>query len=73
MNRSFTSNFTVNTTKHYFLTKALILSKMGRMDTEQAVFKQFTLSDSKKWSSTTLKTFNIYTIMTNNSDKIRIS
>ena len=46
---------------------------MGRMDKEQAVFKQFTLSDSKKWSSTALKTFNIYTIMTNNSDKIRIS
>ena len=44
------------------------------MDKEQAVFEQLTLSDFKNWSSSTLKTFNNYTIiMTNNSDKIRIS
>ena len=44
------------------------------MDKEQAVFEQLTLSNFKKWSSTALKTFNNYTIiMTNNSDKIKIS
>ena len=44
---------------------------MGGMDKEQAVLEQLTSSDFKKWSSTTLKTFNYYTIiMTNNSDKI---
>ena len=43
------------------------------MDKEQAVFEQLTLGDFKKWSSTTLKTFNNYAIMiTNNRDKIRI-
>ena len=43
------------------------------MDEEQVVFEQLTLSDFKKWSSTSLKTFNNYTIiMTNNSDKTRI-
>ena len=31
------------------------LLKMGRMDKEQAVFEQLTLSDFKEWSSTTLK------------------
>ena len=31
---------------------------MGRMDEEQAVFEQLTLSDFKKWISTTLTTFN---------------
>ena len=47
---------------------------MGCMDKEQAVFEQLTLSNFKKWSSTALKTFNNYTIiMTNNSDKIKIS
>ena len=47
---------------------------MGHMDKERAVFKQSTLSDFKKGSSTALKTFNNYTtLMTNNSDKIRIS
>ena len=44
------------------------------MDKKQAVFEQLTLSDFKMWSSTALKTFNNYTIIvTNNSDKIRIS
>ena len=43
------------------------------MDKEQAVSEQLSLSDLK-WSCTTLNTFNNYTIiMTNNSDKIRIS
>ena len=47
---------------------------MDRIDKEQAVFEQLTLSDFKKWSSKALKTFNNYTtIMTNNSYKIRIS
>ena len=46
---------------------------MGLIDKEQAVFEQLTLSDFNK-SSTTLKTFNNYTIvMTNDSPKIRIS
>ena len=46
---------------------------MGRIDKEQAIFEQLTLSDFKEWSSIELKTFNNYTIiMTNNSDKIRI-
>ena len=41
---------------------------------EQAVFEQLTLSDFRKWNSTALKTFNISTIIiTNNSDKMRIS
>ena len=41
---------------------------MGHMDEEQAVCKQLTLSDFKKWSC------NDYAIiMINNSDKIRIS
>ena len=43
------------------------------MDEEQAVFRQLTLSNFKKWSFTALKTFNNSTIiMTNNSGKIRI-
>ena len=46
---------------------------MGRMDKEQAVFEELTLSDFKKWSFTALKTFNNYTIIMTNSDKIRIS
>ena len=47
---------------------------MGHMDEGQAVFEQLTLSGLKKKNSTALKTFNNYTIiMTNNSDKIRIS
>ena len=47
---------------------------MGRMDKEQAVFEQLTLSNLNKWSSTALKTFSNYIIiMTNDSDKIRIS
>ena len=75
MNLSFTSSFTFNTTKYYFSTLILNqLLKMGRMVKEQAAFEQLTLSDFKKWSSFTLKTFNNYTIiMTNSSDKIRLS
>ena len=47
---------------------------MSFMDKEQTVFEQLILSDFKKWSSTALETFNNYTIiMTNNSNKIRIS
>ena len=47
---------------------------MGCMDKVQAVFQHLTLTNFKKWSATALKAFNIYTIiMTNNSDKIRIS
>ena len=55
--------------QHYYQLYCDNLLKMGRMDKEQAVFEQLTLSDFKKWSSTALKTFNNYTkIMTNNSD-----
>ena len=47
---------------------------MGRMDEEQAIFEQLTLSNFKRWSSTALKTFNNSTIiMTNDSGKVRIS
>ena len=47
---------------------------MGRIDEEQAVLEQLTLSDFKKWSSTALRTFNDSAIiMTNDSGKIRIS
>ena len=43
------------------------------MDKEQDEFDELTLSDFKEWGSTTLKTFNNYTIMkTSNSGKIRI-
>ena len=44
------------------------------MGKDQAVFEQLTLSEFKNCSFTTLKTFNYHIIiMTNNSDKIRIS
>ena len=44
---------------------------MGRMNEEQTVFEQFTLSDLKKWSSTVLNNFDNSTIIiTNDSDKI---
>ena len=44
------------------------------MDEEKAVFEQLTLSDFKKWSSTALNAFsNHIIIITNNSDKIRLS
>ena len=47
---------------------------MGRINKNQAVFEKSAISDFKKRSSTALNTFNKYTIvMTNNSDKIRIS
>ena len=47
---------------------------MGCVDKGQTVFEQLSLSDFKKWSSIVLKSFNNYAvIMTNNSDKIRIS
>ena len=54
---------------------AIIYQKcMGRMDEEQAVFEQLSLSNHKKWNSTALKAFNSSTIiMTSNSDKIRMS
>ena len=47
---------------------------MGRLDKEQVfLIEQISLSDFKKWSSSTLKTFNNYIItMTNNTDKIKI-
>ena len=43
------------------------------MDEEKAVFEQLTLSDFKKWSSTALNAFSNHIIITNNSDKIRLS
>ena len=60
--------------QHYYQSHCDYLLKIGRIDKEQAVFEQLTLSDFKKWSFTALKTFNNYTIIkTNNSYKIRIS
>ena len=41
--------------QHYDQTYCDYLLKMGRMDEEQAVFEQLTLSDFKKWSATALK------------------
>ena len=49
---------------------------MGRIDKEQVVFEQLTLSDFKMWSSSALKALNncnIIGLMDNNSDSIRIS
>ena len=47
---------------------------MEHIDKKQAEFEQSTLSDSKKWSSTELKTFNNYPIiMNNNNENIWIS
>ena len=47
---------------------------MVPIDEEQAVFEQLTLNDFKKGNPTALNTFNNYTIiMTNKSDKIRMS
>ena len=43
---------------------------MRVMDKEQAVFEHMILSNFKKWRSTTLETFNNYTII---MTKIRIS
>ena len=44
------------------------------MNKEQTAFEQLSLSDFKKWSLLALTTFNIYTIiMTNSSEKVRIS
>ena len=46
---------------------------MGRMDEEQAVFEQLTLSDFKMWSSTAVNNFYNHTIlMTENGDRMRI-
>ena len=60
--------------QHYYQSHCDYLLKMGRIDKEQAIFEQLTLSDFKKWSSTALKTFNNYAIiMTNSGGKIRIS
>ena len=42
--------------QQYYQSYCDYLLKMGRMDEEQAVFEQLTLSDFKKWSSTALKT-----------------
>ena len=59
--------------QHYYQPYCDYLLGMSRIDKEQAVFEQLTLSDFRKRSSTVLKTFNNYTIiMTNNSYKIRI-
>ena len=41
MNLSFISNFTLNTTKYYFTTQALIIKNGSHgMDKEEAVFEQ---------------------------------
>ena len=63
----------INKTFFNTIASHIAIIKKGRMDKEQAVCEQLTLSDFKKWSFTALKNFNNYTIiMTNNSDKIRI-
>ena len=43
--------------QQYYQSYCDYLLKMGRMDEEQAVFEQLTLSDFKKSSSTALKYF----------------
>ena len=75
MNLSFSCNVIFYTTKYYFSTLLPVILQlfMGRMNEEQIVFEQLTLSDFKKLSSTALNTFNGSTIiMTNNNDKIVI-
>ena len=60
--------------QHYYQSYCDYLLKVGRMDKEQTVFEQLTLSDFKNRSSTALKNFNSFAIiMTNSSDKKRIS
>ena len=51
---------TFHTAKHYFWTILPVdyLVKMGRMDKEQTLFEQITLSDFKKWSTTALQTLS---------------
>ena len=44
--------------------------KMRRMDKEQAVIEQLTLTDFKMWDSTTLNTFNNYSKIMINIIKI---
>ena len=44
-----------NIFQHYYTSYCHYLLKMGRMNEKQAVFKQLTLSDFKKRSSTALK------------------
>ena len=46
---------------------AIIIKKMSYVDEEQAVLEWVTLSDFKRWSSTTFKTFDNYTIVKNNN------
>ena len=41
--------------QQYYQAYCNYLLKMGRMDEEQTVFEQLTLSDFKKWSSTALR------------------
>ena len=48
--------------QRYYHSYCDYLLNLSRMDEEQAVFEQLTLSDFKKWSSTALETFNNYTI-----------
>ena len=69
---SFTSNLHLTQQnvifQQYYHSHCNYLLKMGCMNNEQAIFEWLTLSSLKKWSSTTLKTFNNYTtIMTNNN------
>ena len=60
--------------QHYYKSYCDYLSKMNRMEEQQAVFEQLTLSDFKNRSSITLRTFNNSAIiMINNSGKKRIS
>ena len=60
--------------QHYYQSCCDYFSKMGCMAEGKAVFEQLTSSNFKKQSSTALRTFNNSTmIITNNSDKVRIS
>ena len=41
--------------QHYYKSYCHYLLTLGRMDEEQVVFEQITLSDFKEWSSTSVK------------------
>ena len=59
VNKTFESHSTQqNIFQQYYQSYCNYLLKMGRMDEEQAVFEQLTLSDFKKWSSTALKAYS---------------
>ena len=58
--KRFESHFTQQNIifQHYYQSYCDHLLKMGRMNEEQGMFEQLTLSDFKKWSSTAIKGYS---------------